>query len=153
MTVLLRDPPELKQYAMRGDPPIDKWPGQTVDRQTLMRASGDQRDWFWYGHRLLAYEEAWGEFVDARRRRNFKAGFDWNQILVIGDFSSGKTTLGISHGRLACAARPFPMSSTARHTSACACTTYRSSRRRRSGAAKYARFFSDALELRGRRRR
>ena len=100
MTVLLRDPPELQQYAMRGDPPMAKWPGQTVDRQTLMAASDDQRDWFRYGHRLLAYEEAWAEFVDARRRRrNFKAGFDWNQILVIGDFGSGKTTLGIKLAR------------------------------------------------------
>ena len=51
---------------------------------------------------------------------------------------SGSTTrqgIGcpISRGRLACAARPFPMSSTAGHTNTCASTTCRSSRLRSSG--------------------
>ena len=27
---LLRDLPEVRQYAQRGDPPINKWPGQIV---------------------------------------------------------------------------------------------------------------------------
>ena len=59
-----------------------------------MVASGDPRDWFRYGHRLQAYEEAWLELIDARsRRRDFMADFTWNQILVLGDYGSGKTTL------------------------------------------------------------
>ena len=37
------DPPELKQYAQRGDPPIDRWPGRTINKEDLMAASGDPR--------------------------------------------------------------------------------------------------------------
>ena len=98
--MVLRDPPEVKRFADRGDPPIDKWPGSFVTRQNLMEAGGDPRDWFRYGHRLQAYDQAWLEFADARRRRrNFGAGFDWNQILILGDYGSGKTTLGIHMAR------------------------------------------------------
>ena len=63
--MVLRDPPEVKQYAKRGDPPMDQWPGRVVTREDLMKAGGDPRDWFRYGHRLKAYEEAWAEFADA----------------------------------------------------------------------------------------
>ena len=42
---------------------------------------------------------AWAEFIDARRRRDFRGGFDWNQILILGDFGSGKTSLGIHLAR------------------------------------------------------
>ena len=98
--MVLRDPPEVKQYAKRGDPPMDQWPGRIVTREDLMKAGGDPRDWFRYGHRLKAYEEAWAEFADARRRRrNFKAGFDWNQILVLGDYGAGKTSVAVHMAR------------------------------------------------------
>ena len=98
--MVLRDPPEVKQYAKRGDPPIDQWPGRIVTREDLMKAGGDPRDWFRYGHRLKAYEEAWAEFIDARRRRrNFKAGVDWNQILVLGDYGAGKTSVVVHRAR------------------------------------------------------
>ena len=93
MTDFLTDPPEVKQFAKRGDPPISQWPGQPVARQKLMEAAGDPRDWFRYRHRHKAYQQAWAEFVDARRRRrNFTAGFSWNQILILGDYGAGKTT-------------------------------------------------------------
>ena len=93
---MLTDPPEVAQYAKRGDPPIDRWPGTPVKRQQLMEAAGDPRDWFRYGHRYQAYQQAWAEFVDARRRRrNFTSGFSWNQILLLGDYGAGKTTLAI----------------------------------------------------------
>ena len=96
MVSLLYDPPEVKQHALRGDPPIDEWPGSVIEREDLMAASGDPRDWFRYGHRLKAYERAWFEFRNARnRRRDFMAGFDWNQILILGEYGSGKTTLGL----------------------------------------------------------
>ena len=94
--MLLTDPPELKQHAARGDPPIEKWPGRIVTREDLMAACGDTRDWFRYGHRLQVYEEAWKEFADARaRRRDFKSGFDFKQVLILGDFGTGKTTIAI----------------------------------------------------------
>ncbi len=54
-------------------------------------------------------------------------------VIKIRKYHAAGYRCPISHGRLACAARPFPMSSTARHTSACASTTCRSSRRRSSG--------------------
>ncbi len=94
--MLMYDPKELKQYAARVDPPIDSWPGSTVTEQELMAACGDPRDWFRYGHRLNAAEQVWMEFADARRRRrDFSSGFDWNQILILGDYGSKKTTLAI----------------------------------------------------------
>ena len=53
-------------------------------------------NWFRYGHRLKAYQQAWAEFMDARRRRRrFDVGFEWNQILVLGDYGAGKTSLAI----------------------------------------------------------
>ena len=68
--------------------------GLADPRQALMEAAGDPHDWFRYGHRLRAYERAWAEFMDARRRR-FDTGFEWNQILVLGDYGAGKTSLAI----------------------------------------------------------
>ena len=85
----LQDPPDLVQYAQRGDPPMSEWPGRIVGRKDLMMASGDPRDWFRYRHREQAYKEAWLEFADARNRRtDFMADFSWNQILVLGDYGS-----------------------------------------------------------------
>ena len=97
---MLADPSDVAQYASRGDPPMAKWPGRIVETQDLKAANGDRRDWFRYGHRLGAYTRAWHEFRDARRRRrNFHRGFDWNQILILGDYGSGKTTLAIHLAR------------------------------------------------------
>ena len=62
-----RDPPELVQFAQRGDPPMDKWLGRFVGKQDLMKASGDQRDWFRYMHRLQAHTRATQEFITGRR--------------------------------------------------------------------------------------
>ena len=75
---------------------MDKWPGRLVGREDLMRASGDQRDWFRYGHRLQAHTRATQEFITGRRvRRDMSADFNWNQILVLGDYGAGKTTTAI----------------------------------------------------------
>ena len=90
------DPAKAKAHAARGDPPRDEWPGQPVDEEMLYRSAGDPRDWFHPGHRLEAADQAWAEFEDSRdRRRNLFSGFDWNQILIIGEFGAGKTTLGV----------------------------------------------------------
>ena len=97
---LLIDPVELRDHQARGDPPLDLWPGTPVGRQDIMKASGDPRDWFRYRHREEAAEEVWAEFADAQNRRpDLTAGFEWNQILILGDFGSGKTALGVKHAR------------------------------------------------------
>ena len=89
----LQDPPEVGQHAKRGDPPMDRWrPGVPVKRRALMESAGDPRDWFRYGHRFQAYQQAWYAFMDARRRR-FDTGFEWNQILVLGDYGVGNTSV------------------------------------------------------------
>ena len=96
MPKLLQDPPELAEFSNRGDPPMSKWPGTWVNKYAVMAACGDQRDWFRYWHRYKAYTEVWREFCDARRRRRrFSSGFDWNQVLIIGEYGAKKTTLGI----------------------------------------------------------
>ena len=96
MPVLLQDPPDLQDYAARGDPPMARWPGNWVTKYALMAACGDERDWFRYGHRYEAYCRAWHLFCDARRRRRrFSSGFTWNQVLIIGPYGSKKTSLGI----------------------------------------------------------
>ena len=96
MRSMLFDPPELGEYAERGDPPLAEWPGTIRMRQDVMAACGDKRDWFRFGHRYEAYLRYWNEWADARaRRRDMSSGFDWDQILIIGEYGAGKTTLGI----------------------------------------------------------
>ena len=96
MTMLRADPPELVKYASRGDPPMRRWPGTWVNKYSVMAACGDERDWFRFWWRYDAYRQAWAEFCDARvRRRRFSSGFDWNQVLIIGEYGAKKTTLGI----------------------------------------------------------
>ena len=57
---LLYDPPELSQYAKRGDPPVEDWPRDLVDEYGIMASSGDPRDWFRYRHRYKAAEPSMG---------------------------------------------------------------------------------------------
>ena len=91
---LLRDPDDLHLYAARGDPPESAWPGRKVDETDVKRACGEPRDWFRAGHRLEAHKRVWAEFYDAReKRRRFDRGFQWSQVLILGDFGAGKTTL------------------------------------------------------------
>ena len=97
MTSLYRaDPDELAQYASRGDPPMSAWPGTWVNKYAVMSACGDERDWFRYHWRKDAYDLGWAQFCDARRRRRkLSSGFDWNQVLILGEYGAKKTTLGI----------------------------------------------------------
>ena len=93
---MLRDPPDLKQYQARGNPPPNLWPGRFRTREDIMAATGDERDWFRYGHRLAAYRRAVGAFVTARRaRRKLVSNFEWNQVLIIGEYGASKSTLQI----------------------------------------------------------
>lgn len=94
--ILLHDPPGLKRLSERGDPPSHEWPGTVRTRLDVAKSTGDARDWFRYRHREEAFLRVWNEWADARsRRRDMSAGFDWDQVLIIGAYGSGKTTLGI----------------------------------------------------------
>ena len=91
---LLMDPPDLHKYAMRSNPPMSKWPGKWQTKYDVMASCGDDRDWFRAGHKLAAYRQVCMEFFDARRRRRtISKDFAWDQILILGDFGAGKTTL------------------------------------------------------------
>ena len=75
---------------------MSRWPGTWVNKYSVMAACGDERDWFRFQHRYQAYRQAWAEFCDARRRRRkLSSGFEWNQVLIIGEYGAKKTTLGI----------------------------------------------------------
>ena len=96
MPQMLFDPPELAEYAERVDPPIAAWPGTIRTKHDVMKACGDKRDWFRFGHRYEAYLRYWNEWADARnRRRDMSVGFAWDQIMIIGEYGAGKTTLGV----------------------------------------------------------
>ena len=41
MTQLLYDPVDLSNYAKRGDPPIEEWPGIPVGRERIMASAGE----------------------------------------------------------------------------------------------------------------
>ena len=95
MTKLLVDPPELAQYQKRGDPPMSAWPGRWITKYDIMASCGDDRDWFRYGHKFEAYKQVCMEFFHARHaRKSIRTDFSWNQILIMGDYGVGKTTLG-----------------------------------------------------------
>ena len=38
--MVLRDPPEVRLHAKRGDPPMDQWPGRVVTREEMLKAGG-----------------------------------------------------------------------------------------------------------------
>ena len=94
------DPPEVRLHEARVDPPVEGWPGAVFGRRNVMAAGGHPKEWFRYWHRMNAVEESWAEFIDARqRRRNMSAGFEWNQVLIIGQFGAKKSTLAMLIGR------------------------------------------------------
>ena len=101
MAPMFKDPPELVRYAQRSDPPMEKWPGLPVSSERIMQSYGDPRDWFRYGHRLRSAELVWRDWAVNRKRneKNLHKNFSWNQVLIIGDYGVGKTTLGIHHAR------------------------------------------------------
>lgn len=101
MTAMYRDPPEVAQFAQRGDPPIQHWPGSPTTRQRIMMATGHHKDWFRYRHREHVWARTWHEWADARRKKaHLVESWEWNQILVLGDYGDGKSTLGIKRGYL-----------------------------------------------------
>ena len=96
MTTMFRDPSDLAAKADRSDPPIDHWPGRVRTTDDVKRACGDERDWFRYRHREEAFLRSWAYFRDSRqRRRRMSSNFQWNQILIIGEYGASKSTLAI----------------------------------------------------------
>ena len=82
--------------ADRGDPPIERWPGRPTELDDVEDACGHPDDWFPPAWRVKAHTNAWKAFWQARERRNPKSyfrNFNWNQILVFGEYGAGKTAL------------------------------------------------------------
>ena len=76
----------------RADPPEEDWPGRWVDYRDVMLSSGDERDWFTFKHRLTAHVRAMRLFRQARRRRRkLSSGFDFAQIMWVGDMGASKS--------------------------------------------------------------
>lgn len=76
----------------RADPPEQDWPGRWVDYRDVMLSSGDERDWFTFRHRLTAHVRAMRLFRQARRRRRKRSsGFDFAQIMWVGDMGASKS--------------------------------------------------------------
>ena len=108
----------LKQHQYR-DLPEEEWPGVKVGLKEVAVACGDQRDWFDPLDRLTEWQIAWAEFYDTRRRcKAWGSGFDWDQVLIIGDYGAKKTTLATYKARhwfgWATRSSPTPLSSVAR---------------------------------------
>ena len=76
----------------RADPPEDQWPGRWVDARDVMLSSGDERDWFSFRMRMEAHVRAMKLFRRARRRRRkLSSGFDFAQIMWVGDMGASKS--------------------------------------------------------------
>ena len=70
------------------------WPGVPVLSRDVVEASKNPRDWFTPQDRLRAWEYAWKRFIKARMlRKTFHRGYEWDQILVTGDYGAGKSTI------------------------------------------------------------
>ena len=97
MAKIFVDPPELAEHAMGGNPPMSAWPGTWINQYDVMASMGDDRDWFRYWHKYNAWEQVVKEFFWNRKKRREKdrsKDFKWNQVLIMGDYGVGKTTLG-----------------------------------------------------------
>ena len=78
----------------RADPPRSDWPGREVDETDVLKACGDDRDWFATSQRLEAFRKVKACFEYSRqRRKKYSYGFDWGQTLIIGDMGACKSTL------------------------------------------------------------
>ena len=96
--MMLSDPPELQRMkaASRFYMTEESYPGEKIGSSYIMAASLNPKDWFRYRWREQAAIQAWAEYYDARnRRRNIASGYDWDQILIIGSYGQGKSTLGV----------------------------------------------------------
>ena len=76
----------------RADPPEEQWPGRWVNVEDVAMSSGDERDWFNFRMRLTAHVRAMKLFRQARRRRRkLSSGFDFAQIMWVGDMGASKS--------------------------------------------------------------
>ena len=95
---LLYDPPELRLLQKERNKPMADWPGEFIGLRYVMAACGNPKDWFKYGHRAQVHQEynwMWAQAYAERRDRHLT--FKHNQILVIGEYGQGKTTLCVHH--------------------------------------------------------
>ena len=76
----------------RADPPENEWPGRWIDIRDVANSSGDERDWFTFRQRARAHVRLMRLFRQARRRRRkLSSGFDFAQIMWVGDMGASKS--------------------------------------------------------------
>ena len=77
----------------RADLPEEEWPGRPVNVRDVLDSCGDERDWFQgFPLRMRAHVQAVGRFrLARRRRRKLSSGFDFGQIMWIGDMGAAKS--------------------------------------------------------------
>ena len=85
----------------RGDPPPSAWPGREMTVEDVALASGDERDWFSFQHRLEAFHDVHGMFWSAWRRKRVRANvrnhhLKFGQIMIVGDLGAGKSVLTLT---------------------------------------------------------
>ena len=81
----------------RGDPLEDDWVGRWANLDDVAASAGDERDWFEEGgsgfdRRVKAHLQAMALYRLARkRRRKLSSGFDFGQIMWVGDMGASKS--------------------------------------------------------------
>ena len=79
---------------------MDKWPGRPVNEDDVRSACGHPLDWFATEDRMEAHQKAWQMFWASRERRTLKGlmkDHSWNQVLIAGEYGSGKTGAAATH--------------------------------------------------------
>ena len=76
----------------RADPPESQWAGRWINEEDVALSSGDDRDWFTVDQRLATFHEGVQRYQTARRRRRkLSSGFDFAQVMFVGDMGAKKS--------------------------------------------------------------
>ena len=76
----------------RADPPESQWAGRWINEEDVALSFGDDRDWFSLEQRMATFHEGVQRYQTARRRRRkLSSGFDFAQVMFVGDMGAKKS--------------------------------------------------------------
>ena len=76
----------------RADPPESQWAGRWINEEDVALSSGDDRDWFTLEQRMATFHEGVQRYQTARRRRRkLSSGFNFAQVMFVGDMGAKKS--------------------------------------------------------------